>query len=148
MGTDRGGATEALSPNAAAVRERDRQQMLEFQASNHTLAMELTAMHAVDQGQRDLFPPAWEDHRDFEADAIIDSRGATGGSYTDMRVDGRPSNVAWYYSSVEEYSDHGESRDWWRRCSDRAERGGRQETVTVPPQVCVSRNFEPRHHRL
>jgi hypothetical protein len=30
---------------------------------------------------------------------------------------------------VEECSDHGESRDWWRRCSDSAERGGRQETV-------------------
>jgi hypothetical protein len=30
---------------------------------------------------------------------------------------------------VEECSDHGESRDWWRRCSDSTERGGRQETV-------------------
>jgi hypothetical protein len=38
--------------------ERDRQQMMEFQTSNHALDMELTAMHAVDQGQRDLFPPA------------------------------------------------------------------------------------------
>ena len=28
---------------------------------------------------------------------------------------------------MEECSDHGESRDWWRHCSDRAERGGRQE---------------------
>ena len=47
--------------------ERDRQQMLEFQGSNHALAMKLTAMHAVDQGQRDLFPPAWEDHRELKA---------------------------------------------------------------------------------
>ena len=30
---------------------------------------------------------------------------------------------------MEECIDHGESRDWWHRCSDRAERGGRQETV-------------------
>jgi hypothetical protein len=28
-----------------------------------------------------------------------------------------------------EYIDHGESRDWWRRCSDRAERGVRQDIV-------------------
>lgn len=28
-----------------------------------------------------------------------------------------------------EYIDHGESRDWWLRCSDRAERGVRQEIV-------------------
>ncbi len=27
------------------------------------------------------------------------------------------------------WSDHGECRDWWRRCSDRVERGGRQEEV-------------------
>ena len=45
--------------------ERDRQQMLGFQASNHALATELTAMHALDQGPRDLFPhDEWEDHRD------------------------------------------------------------------------------------
>ena len=30
-----------------------------------------------------------------------------------------------------EYIDHGENRDWWRRCSDRAERDGRQETVDL-----------------
>jgi hypothetical protein len=30
---------------------------------------------------------------------------------------------------VEEYIDHGDIRDWRRRCSDRAERGGRQEIV-------------------
>ncbi len=32
---------------------------------------------------------------------------------------------------MEECIHHGESRDWWRRCSDRAERGGRQENVIV-----------------
>ena len=32
------------------------QQNLEFQASNHALTMELTALHALDQGPRDLFP--------------------------------------------------------------------------------------------
>ncbi len=35
----------------------------------------------------------------------------------------------WYYSFVEECSDHGESTDWWRHWSDRTERGGRQENV-------------------
>ena len=50
---------------------RDKQQMLGFQASNHALATELTAMHALDQGPRDLFPhEEWEDHHDFEAGAV------------------------------------------------------------------------------
>ncbi len=30
---------------------------------------------------------------------------------------------------MEECSDHGESRDWCRHCSDSVERGDRQETV-------------------
>ena len=47
--------------------DRDRQQMLVFQVSNHALATELTAMHTLDQGPRDWFPhDEWEDHRDFE----------------------------------------------------------------------------------
>ena len=32
-------------------------------------------------------------------------------------------------SSVEECIDYDDNRDWRRRCSDRAERGGSQETV-------------------
>ena len=81
--------------------ERDRQQMLGFQASNHALATELTAMHALDQGPRDLFPhDEWEDHRDFEAGAVIARRGPAAGSYTEMRVDGRPSNVSFPAASA------------------------------------------------
>ena len=81
--------------------ERDRQQMLGFQASNHALATELTAMHALDQGPRDLFPhDEWEDHRDFEAGAVIARRGPAAGSYTEMRVDGRPSNVSFPATSA------------------------------------------------
>jgi hypothetical protein len=52
---------------------------------------------------------------------------------------------------VEECSDHGESRDWWRRCSDSAERGGRQETVistsypkTSPHQISHHQCVDPR----
>jgi hypothetical protein len=33
-------------------------------------------------------------------------------------------------AEVQECIDYGDSRDWRRRCSDTAERGGRQETVT------------------
>ena len=74
--------------------DRDRQQMLVFQASNHALATELTAIHALDQAPRDLFPQdEWEDPREFEAGAVIARRGPAAGSYTEMRVDGRPSNV-------------------------------------------------------
>ena len=36
---------------------------------------------------------------------------------------------------MEECRDHGESTDWGRRCSDRAERGGRQETVIFGSEV-------------
>ena len=78
-----------------------RQKNLEYQASNHALAMELTALHALDQGPRDLFPPEWEDHRDFEAaGAVIDRRGPAAGAYTEMRVDGRPSNVSFPATSA------------------------------------------------
>ena len=38
---------------------------------------------------RDLFPPEWEDHRDFEAGTVIDRWGSEAGSYTEMRVDDR-----------------------------------------------------------
>ena len=34
------------------------QKNLEYQASNHALVMEVTALHALDQGPRDLFPQA------------------------------------------------------------------------------------------
>jgi hypothetical protein len=74
--------------------ERDRQQNMEFQVSNHALVMELTALHALDQGPRDLFPPEWEDHRDFESVTVVDRRGLAAGSYTEMRVDGRQNNVS------------------------------------------------------
>ena len=81
--------------------ERDRQQMLGFQTSNHALATEITVMHALDQGPRDLFPhDEWEDHRDFEAGAVIARRGPAAGSYTEMRVDGRPSNVSFPAASA------------------------------------------------
>ena len=30
---------------------------------------------------------------------------------------------------LEDYLDHGDSRDWRRRCSGRSDRGGRQEIV-------------------
>jgi hypothetical protein len=43
---------------------------------------------------------------------------------------------------VEECSDHGESRDWWRRCSDSAERGGRQETVIVLLQAYTINKYD------
>jgi hypothetical protein len=52
--------------------ERDRQQNLEFQVSNHALDMELTALHVLVQGPRDLFPPEWEDHHDFEDGTVRD----------------------------------------------------------------------------
>ena len=42
------------------------------------------------------------------------------------------------YSSVEECIDHGESRDSWCFCSDRAERGGRQETVRQSNQIKIT----------
>ena len=79
------------------------QKNLEYQASNHALAMELTALHALDQGPRDLFPQAsdgWEDPRGFEAGSAIDRRGPPAGSYTEMRVDGRPSNVSFPAAST------------------------------------------------
>ena len=57
---------------AAAASERQRQQLTEFQASNHAFAMELSARHALDQGQRDLFPQdEWEDPGEFEAGSAI-----------------------------------------------------------------------------
>ena len=37
------------------------QQSMELKTRNHTLTMELTVRHALDQDQRDLFPPQWED---------------------------------------------------------------------------------------
>jgi len=40
-----------------------------------------------------------------------------------------PRQCWWWYGFVEDYIDHGESRYWRRRCSDRAEKGGRQEIV-------------------
>jgi hypothetical protein len=80
--------------------ERDSQQNLEFQDSNHALTMELTALYAVDQGPRDLFPPEWEDHRDFEAGTVIYRRGPAAGSYTEIRVDVRQNNVSFPTAST------------------------------------------------
>jgi hypothetical protein len=80
--------------------ERDRQQNLEFQTSNHALVMELTALHALDQVPRDLFPPEWEDHRDFESVTVVDRRGLAAGSYTEMRVDVRQNNVSFPTAST------------------------------------------------
>ena len=58
-----------------------------FQTSNHALTMELTALHVLDQGPRDLFPQVsdgWEDSRGFEDGPEVG---------TEIRVDGRPRNV-------------------------------------------------------
>ena len=74
--------------------------MLEFQVSNHVLVMDLTPMHALDQGPRDLFPPEWEDHHDFEAGTVIDRRGPASGSYTEIRVDDSPRNVSFPTAST------------------------------------------------
>jgi hypothetical protein len=65
--------------------------------------MELTTLDALDQGPWDLFPQAsddWEDPRGFDAGPGIDRRGTAAGSYTEIRVDGRPSNISFPEAST------------------------------------------------
>ena len=89
------------SPEFVTSSESQRPQILEFKVNNHALTMQLTVLHVSDQRPRDLFPQdGWEDPHGFETDSTIDRSGPAAGSYTEIRVDDRLSNVSFPTAST------------------------------------------------